>query len=360
MENETMTNYLDEIKKLPEDFDWKVYLIKNVDLILAGIDNKELAIKHYLECGKSEYRLYYEDDKINFFVWCSGKSGSSTLNLTLSKNYFKTIKTHSNEDFFQNNNKNLYDFVNNNKQTNKIIYFIDSYRNPIERKLSSFFQNLNKDIILPINDLIKKFNEKFIENESNLIIHFKTGNSDNIKLLSKQILENAKVDELHKNFIRVNMMNNDNLNILCNVLDKNKESLGIIYFKKVFINLNEHCQAIDELFRHFSISETFTNFDFDKKYGINQYENMVFIKLRFCDIDDWDKILSNIFGKEITMYSDNLSETKEYYELYKEFKDQYKIPKYFIKELLKDEHFNAYNTIEEKRKYIKYWMDRSY
>jgi hypothetical protein len=33
MKKENDGNVLDEIKKLPEDFDWKMYLIKNVDLI---------------------------------------------------------------------------------------------------------------------------------------------------------------------------------------------------------------------------------------------------------------------------------------------------------------------------------------
>jgi hypothetical protein len=150
------------------------------------------------------------------------------------------------------------------------------------------------------------------------------------------------------------------VNIFCKILDKYTEYFGVLNYKKQLLNNTEYYHPIDELFRHFDISETFTDFDFDKKYGMYQHENMVFIKLRFCDINNWGKILSEIFGKKITLFSDNLSEHKEYYELYKEFKSQFKIPRSFIKELLKDEHFNAYNTIEEKRKYIKYWMDRSY
>jgi hypothetical protein len=238
-------------------------------------------------------------------------------------------------------------------------YDISENRNPIERKISCFFQNLKEEEAnLLMNYLISKFNKNFIEKESNLIIYFKTGSFDNIMSLCKKISKNIKVDECHENFVRINAINNDNLNILCNLLDKNKELLGVISYKKIFINLNEYCHSIDELFRHFNISGTFTNFDFDKKYGMYQYENMVFIKLRFCDINNWGKILSDIFGKEITLFSDNLTENKEYYELYKEFKSQYKVPKFFIKEILKDEHFNAYNTIEERRQYIKYWMDK--
>lgn len=361
MENETMTTHLDETIKLTEDFDWKVYLIKNVDLILAGINTKNEAIEHYLNFGKYEYRLYYENDKIDHFIYCGGKCGSSTLYLTMFKNYFRCIKLHSNEEYMLNDKKSIYDIIQHNKKTNKKLYFIDCYRNVIERKISCFFENSKiEDRTKTMNDLIKEFNEKYIENESNIIIHFEKGNADNISYLIKTISENIKIDEIHENYIRTNMLSNDNLNILCSLFDKNKEALGIISYKKVTFNYYEYYQSMDELFRCFNISENFTKFDFDKKYGIHQHENMVFIKLRFCDINNWDKILSDIFGKEITLHSDNLTEQKEYYELYKEFKAQYKVPKSFIKNLLKDEHFNSYNTIEERRQYIKYWLARSY
>jgi hypothetical protein len=361
MENETIKNNLDETMKLPEDFDWKIYLIKNVDLILAGIKSKDEAINHYLQWGINESRVYYEDDKINYFVYCGGKCGSTTLNTTLLKNNMKSIHFHSEEFSNLNHNKSNYKIINNNKNKNEKLYFIDSYRTPIERKMSSFFQNLKTEKLnWSHDDLVKEFNEKCIEKESNIIIHFEKGNADNISCLIKKISENIKIDEIHEKYIRVNMMSNDNLNILCTILDKNKESLGILSYKKNFYNYYEYYHSIDELFRHFNISETFTNFDFDKKYGMYQHENMVFIKIRFCDIDDWGKILSDIFGKEITMFSGNLTEKKKYFELYKEFTSNYKVSKSFIKEILKDEHFNAYNTIEERRKYIKYWMDRSY
>lgn len=360
MENKTMTNHLAKTIKLPEDFDWKMYLIKNIDLILAGFDTEEQSINHYLKYGKNEHRIYWEDNKIDHFVFCGGKCGSHTLNNTFS-NDNKVYNTHSNEFSIAFHKKSAYNLINNSKNTNEKIYIIDSYRNPIERKMSSFFSKMNEEnSSLAMSDLIKKFNEKYIENESNILINFKTGNCDNIISLIKKISEDIKLDEIHENYIRTNVLSDDNLNILCNILDKNKEQLGIISYKKINFNYYEYYHSIDELFRNYNISETFTNFDFDKKYGIGQYENIVFIKLRFCDIDDWGKILSGIFGKEIKILPDNLTEQKEYYNLYKEFKTNCKIKKSFIKELLKDQHFNAYNTVEERRQYIKYWIDRTY
>jgi hypothetical protein len=361
MENETMTKYLDEIKKLPEDFDWKIYLIKNVDLILAGINNEEQAIEHYFNYGAIEYRIYYENHKIDKFVYCGGKCGSSTLYETIRKNNFKTMKLHTNLEYKLNNcNNSIYDIINQNRQSNQTIYFIDSYRTPIERKMSSFFYHLKiEKYDKSIDELVEMFNKEFIETEFTLTINYETSFKDKLTMALTNIIKDLKIDEISDKFIKLNVKSRDNLNILCNIFDNYKESLGIISYKKKYLNNNEYYHSIDELFRHFNISETFTKFDFDKKYAIHQHGNMVFIKIRFRDINDWGKILSDIFGKEITMFSDNLTENKEYRDLYNRFKAQYKVPKSFIKELLKDEHFNAYNTIEERRQYIKYWMDRS-
>jgi hypothetical protein len=361
MENKTMINHLAKTIKLPEDFDWKTYLIKNIDLVLSGFDSEEQATDHYLKYGRSENRVYFEDKKIDHFVFCGGRSGSMILTKTFSNNNNKVYTTHGNEFSIAFHKKSAYNLINNSKNANEKIYIIDSYRNPIERKMSSFFFRLDKEnYSLPMNVLIKKFNEKCIENESNIIINFKTGNCDNIISLIKKISQDIIIDEIHENYIRTNVLNDDNLNILCNILDKNKESLEIISYKKINCNYYDYYHPIDELFRHYNISETFTNFDFDKKYGMHQYENIVFIKLRFCDINDWSKILSGIFGKEIKILPDNSTEQKEYYNLYKEFKSNCKIQKSFIKELLRDRHFNAYNTVEERRQYIKYWLDHTY
>ena len=61
--------------------------------------------------------------------------------------------------------KSLYEIINVSSKREKV-YLIDSYRLPIERKISSFFQNINKRVPhwkqCSINDLINIFNEKFL------------------------------------------------------------------------------------------------------------------------------------------------------------------------------------------------------
>lgn len=347
---------------LPDDFDWKFYLIKNVDLILEGINTEESATKHYLDYGINEYRVYYEKCKINTFIYCGGKCGSSTLYETIRKNNFKGIKLHSNAGhMFFNGGESVFDIINHNRNHNEILYFIDSYRNPIERKISLFFNNgvfnLND---YSIDNEFEKFTTKYIKNCYMLTLHFKFEKKNDLLKLVEKFSEHFVISEDHNTYLKITFKTVESLNIFCNILDKYTEYFGVLNYKKQLLNNTEYYHPIDEVFRHYDISESFTKFDFDKKYGIYQYENMVFIKLRFCDINSWDKILSEIFGKKITLFSDNLSEHKEYSDLYKDFKSQFKISRPFIKELLKDEHFNAYNAIEEKRKYIKYWMDRSY
>jgi hypothetical protein len=44
----------EEIQRIPDDFDWQMYLRLNPDLPLAGISNQRSVIRHYLEFGRFE------------------------------------------------------------------------------------------------------------------------------------------------------------------------------------------------------------------------------------------------------------------------------------------------------------------
>ena len=77
-------------------------------------------------------------NNLDCIVLCGGKCGSTTLYNTLKNNY-KTIKVHNKLDFI---NQYKYDGLINSiklSSKNKTLYIIDSYRAPIERKISSFF-----------------------------------------------------------------------------------------------------------------------------------------------------------------------------------------------------------------------------
>lgn len=81
----------------------------------------------------------------------------------------------------------------------------------------------------------------------------------------------------------------------------------------------------------------------------------------FKDINNWDKILSEIFENSITMYNANLTENKNTYKLYKLFNEKYKIPKEYITRFLTNNiEFKIYNTYKEQQEYITKWLNKSF
>jgi hypothetical protein len=231
---------------------------------------------------------------MNFiFVFCGGKSGSCTLHETFKKNNYDSIKVHSNQEYQikYGNTYTIFDIINITCNKYNNVYIIDSYRTPIERKISSLFENINTHL----------------PNYKNLSIH--------------EIID---------------FFNNNLLHIL------------------------EEYHSINEVFKYYNL-QLFNSFDFEKKYNIVKYDNKIFIKLLFKDINIWNQILSNIFNKEITIVNSNLSNNKDQYNLYKLFLDNYKVPKKYIKDILiNDNEFKIYNTLEEQKNYIEYWLNKSY
>jgi hypothetical protein len=230
---------------------------------------------------------YKKLNDLDIIVYCGGKCGSSTLHNTFKKNGYKSFKIHNN-NYFQylcNNfkkdiNKTIYDVIDFNVNQCKPIYIIDSYRTPIERKISSFFQNIDNHISnynkKTTEDIISIFNEKFL----------------------------YELEDYH---------------------------------------------SIDEVMQHYGLDK-FTEFDFKNKYNIVKKDNIIFIKIRFNDINEWSEILNKIFNKKINLHNDNLTITKPINKLYNEFKENYRLPeKYFNKYLINDIALNIY---------INYWKNK--
>jgi hypothetical protein len=360
-----ISDALDDYKNnlIPKDFDWKSYLIMNSDLISANVLTETAATEHYIVYGNKEGRQYYDNKCANYFLFCGAKTGSTTLFKTFNKNKMKTFRCHSIGDYKNEYEKHygcsIFDFINKKAEKEKV-YIVDSYRNPVERKMSAFFQNFDEKMMsLPIETLVRIFNDKYIEKNYHFMIHFEAENKDNILKLLEKELNTLIIDEIHDYYISGVASSQKMVSQLYSIFENQKKELELIYLNIYNLNNCDYSHPMDELFRHYNISETFTEFDFEKKYAIREHNNITFIKLRFSDIDEWDKILSNAFDKKMTLKSDNLSINKKYAEIYKKFKQEYRIPKQFLKELLKDEHFNAYNTSKEKNDYFNYWLARS-
>ena len=228
------------------------------------------------------------------FIFCGGKCGGTTLANTFSKNWFKTTHFHSLtcKGFFESNIE-LNDLLKvlEKSSENKKIYLIDSYRTPIERKISSFFQNLSLHLpnysSVPVEDIIHIFNTQCL-------------------------------------------------------------------------NELESYHSIDLAMAHYEVP-LFKTFDFEKRYNLVEKDNKTFIKVLFKDINKWNEILSEIFGKNIIIYSDNLTKNKDVGELYTLFKSKYKVPIAYLENILAyDEQFKIYNTLEEQSEYRKYWLNESF
>lgn len=230
-------------------------------------------------------------EDVDIICLTGGKCGSTTLYCTFLANNYKTIKVHNHYDFIELFKYDGLIELIDRCSSNKILYLIDSYRTPIERKISSFFENINNNV------------------------------------------PNYK-NKSYKELIEI--------------------------FNTKYLNTIEEYHSINPIMEKYGL-ENFKTFDFNERYVIKKKGNIVFIKILFSDINEWDKILSKIFNKKIVIYSNNISSDKEYYSVYKEFKKNYKTKKTYINNILKnDKEFKIFNTPEEQEIYIKKYLESAY
>lgn len=88
---------------------------------------------------------------LEILIFCGGKCGGTTLSKTLDLNGYNILHKHGfncyglyrnkfRNEFEMNYNNNFEDYIKNFKDD---LIIIVSYRTPIERKISSFFQNIS-------------------------------------------------------------------------------------------------------------------------------------------------------------------------------------------------------------------------
>jgi hypothetical protein len=225
----------------------------------------------------------------DIIIYSGGKTGSLTLSKTFLNMNYNVLHVHNNEDFLNSNMYNdlrKYNFKTIQElilsQTKNKIYVIDSYRDPIERLISSFFQNIKYYI-----------GDNYLNIDPLLFNHF--------------IFKNLNLEKYHP--------------------------------------LNEEYPILRDI-------------PFKYKYIYRIIDRIHYINLRFKDIKLWGIYLSEIFGNEIIIENDNLSENKEYHSLYENFKKIFKIPRSFLEKIKNDFCFQKYNSIEEQESYIKLWSKK--
>lgn len=239
--------------------------------------------------------LSQEKNRNLIFVYCPPKVGSTTLvsSIRLSApNKFTVLHVH--DETMLNvlcgvNNVTINEIIRYNKGLGKNVYVIDIYRNPIEHKISVFFEKIGT-------------------------YHFNNTESN---------INNYNVEKLIQRFNRIfpYLANSD-------------------YYRDVF---------------SIAFPETF---DFGRKY-INRYiDGIHYIKLRLRDSSEWTRILRDVLGSNITIVNDYETENKPISNIYKRFKEHYRIPQNFLELIQSCKNMNYYLSPQEIQLYIQSWKNK--
>ena len=99
-------------------------------------------------------------------------------------------------------------------------------------------------------------------------------------------------------------------------------------------------------------------FDFDKKYILQRKNDINYIKLRLKDSNEWGKILSGLLNTEIRIVKDYETENKPIKDIYKAFKDNYRLPVNLLELMKNNEMLNNYYSEEERAQYFESWSSK--
>ena len=150
------------------------------------------------------------------------------------------------------------------------------------------------------------------------------------------------------------------------------EKISPYHFNNTEANINNYSikrvsDRFNHLFPHLALGEHYFDkynvpepipFDFKKKYTVQHYNNIQYIKLRLCDSSNWATFLSEILKTDIILIQDYQTDTKEIGDLYKRFKTEYRLPSNYLDLITNCKYFNFYYSEEERNAYISIWGDK--
>jgi hypothetical protein len=111
---------------------------------------------------------------------------------------------------------------------------------------------------------------------------------------------------------------------------------------------------VDYFFDIYNIGIKDNTFDFTNKYLIHKKDNITYIKLRLCDFDIWENILSKIFDIKIKLIKHNETSKKESIgELYKVFNEKIYLTYYYYNLLKYNKSFMFYYSPNEQNDYLR-------
>lgn len=144
-----------------------------------GLDVNRLEL---LKNANSKIGLSNTKIKNIVFVYTPPKVGSTTLvsSIRLSASYkFSVVHVHDEEMLFVLNgitDITINEIIKYNKYIGRNVYVIDVYREPLERKMSEFFDKLASFHFNNITDKVNKYNvNRLIARFNNIFTHIATG-----------------------------------------------------------------------------------------------------------------------------------------------------------------------------------------
>jgi Ni,Fe-hydrogenase maturation factor len=142
--------------------------------------------------------------------------------------------------------------------------------------------------------------------------------------------------------------------------NNSEENINNYSLKRICIRFNKifpHIENNDHYFDKYNIGNP-VPFDFENKYTIQIVNNIKYVKLRLCDSQLWQQILSTIFQTDIVLISDYQTDKKKIGEIYTKFKTEYKIPENFFESIKSCKYFKFYYSIPERNEYLNFWKNR--
>ena len=151
------------------------------------------------------------------------------------------------------------------------------------------------------------------------------------------------------------------------------EKIGSYHFNNQDNNVNNYniikvIERFNNIFPWIGIGDHFIdkynvkipeNFDYTNKYALVYENGIKYLTLRLKDSNEWENILTNIFGFKICIIKDYESLNKPIKDLYNLFKSSYKIPINLLNEQINDKYLKYYYSKEEIQHYYNDWLIKS-
>ena len=130
-------------------------------------------------------------------------------------------------------------------------------------------------------------------------------------------------------------------------------------FNREYLYTVEEYHIMNDIFNKYKIPR-FTTFPHNKQIKIKTHKNIVFIKLLYKNIQNWESQLRKIFGNRFKIMKANMSNEKPYHTKYKRFLAKYKVHnEYLDNNLVNDAEFKLYNSPQDQQEYIAMWKTKS-